>query len=173
MIKLPTVGSRNGQAWDHKGRTELVQIFISYDDSAIKFLQFLYAENGKLVLSERLDGIDIGNKFSTVTLGYLDEFLTSLKASWGHGKLTSIEFGTNLGRHGLFGRAYKDDKHFDFQMGNRRPFGGFHGTTQYGVLKSIRVYVKPIASLSNLNSNQQVNVSKSASKAEVKIIYYI
>ena len=68
MIKLPSVGSRNGQAWDHKGRTELVQIFISYDDSAIKFLQFLYAENGRLVLSERPDYINLGNKFSTVSV---------------------------------------------------------------------------------------------------------
>ncbi|XP_052207929.1 inactive protein RESTRICTED TEV MOVEMENT 1-like [Diospyros lotus] len=172
MIRLPTLGSQSGQTWDHKGRTELVQIFVSYDDSAINFLQFLYAENGSLVLSERPDYIYVGNNFSTVTLQYPDEFLTSLKGTWNYGKLTSIECGTNLGRHGPFGRAYKDDKHFDFQLGNHRAFGGFHGTTsRAGTLESIGIYVKPIASLSNLNSDQQVNVSKSASKAEVKNIY--
>ncbi|XP_052207937.1 inactive protein RESTRICTED TEV MOVEMENT 1-like [Diospyros lotus] len=157
MIKLPTVSSTSGEAWDHKGRTELVEIFISYDDYAIKFLQFLYAENGSLVLSERPDGSYLGNKFITVMLQYPNEFLTSLKGTYGYDSsgyriLTSIEFGTNLGNHGPFGEANENDEYFDLQMGNHRQFGGFHGTTKFDILRSIGVYVKPIASLSNLNS---------------------
>ncbi|XP_052194554.1 inactive protein RESTRICTED TEV MOVEMENT 1-like [Diospyros lotus] len=162
MIKIGTGEFPSGQAWDHKGKTELVQIFISYDDDAIKFLQCLYAENGKLVLSERPDGSYPGKKFSTVMLQYPDEFLTSLTGTCSEGsgyeKLTSIEFGTNLRRHGPFGQVYRGGKDFDFQMGNHQPFGGFHGTTASCVLESIGVYVKPIASLSNPNSDQQVKV---------------
>ncbi|XP_052207936.1 inactive protein RESTRICTED TEV MOVEMENT 1-like isoform X2 [Diospyros lotus] len=161
MIKLVTGGYSYGKAWDHKERTELVQIFISHDDYAIRSLQFLYSEYGKLVLSDPPDGSSIGNRFSTVTLQYPEEFLTSLKGSWDYGKLTSIEFGTNLGKHGPFGQAYKGGKYFDFQMGNHRSFGGFHGTARIsvldgGVLESIGVYVKPVASLSNLNSDPRL-----------------
>jgi len=68
MIKLVTGGYSYGKAWDHQGRTELVQIFISHDDYAIRSLQFLYSEYGKLVLSDPPDGSSIGNKFSTVSV---------------------------------------------------------------------------------------------------------
>ncbi|XP_052207934.1 inactive protein RESTRICTED TEV MOVEMENT 1-like isoform X1 [Diospyros lotus] len=163
MIKLVTGGYSYGKAWDHKERTELVQIFISHDDYAIRSLQFLYSEYGKLVLSDPPDGSSIGNRFSTVTLQYPDEFLTSLKGTYcpenyGYRKLISIEFGTNLGRYGPFGQAYKGGEYFDFQMGNHRSFGGFYGTVRNGALESIGVYVKPISCLSNLNSDLQVNV---------------
>ncbi|XP_052206885.1 inactive protein RESTRICTED TEV MOVEMENT 1-like [Diospyros lotus] len=167
MIKIGTGAFPSGRAWDHMGRTELVQIFVSYDDRAIRFLQCLYAENGRLVLSERPDDTYPGKKFSTVTLQYPDEFLTSLKGTCcsdnrGNEKLTSIEFGTNVGRHGPFGQAYEGDKYFDFQLGNHQAFGGFHGTTRSYLLGSIGVYVKPIALPRNLNSDQQVKVLKSA-----------
>ncbi|KAL7252187.1 hypothetical protein ACSBR1_013937 [Camellia fascicularis] len=95
-----------------------------------------------------------------VTLNYPDEFLTSISGSSTTGytnRVSSITFGTNQGSHGPFGKPGKDDMEFNFQLGKYRPFGGFHGSTTIdGYLESIGVYVKPIASLSDLNSAGKV-----------------
>uniref|UniRef100_A0A5B7B841 Putative inactive protein RESTRICTED TEV MOVEMENT 1-like n=1 Tax=Davidia involucrata TaxID=16924 RepID=A0A5B7B841_DAVIN len=163
MIKIGAI-SCDGEVWDDKGRSDIVQIFISWTDgtgftSGINFIQFLYVENGTLVLSEKHGGKS-GNKFNTVKLDYPSEFLTRLS---GHVvyrdrgyDVDSITFGTNRGTHGPFGGSFEgtgeDDTFFDFQMGQDRPFGGFHGSTMNGYLQSIGVYVRPIATLSNLNN---------------------
>ncbi|CAL5393440.1 unnamed protein product [Camellia sinensis] len=160
MFKLGSQPNPNGEVWDHKGKTELVQIFISYG-SKINFLQYLHVENGTLVLSERLGGSDNGNNFNTVRLNYPDEFLTSISGSYHTEQIfdgfdaedhvmTSITFGTNQGSHGPFGEPGKYDSKFNFQMGQDRPFGGFHGSTKDGLLESIGVYVKPLETLSDL-----------------------
>ncbi|KAI8011051.1 Inactive protein RESTRICTED TEV MOVEMENT 1 [Camellia lanceoleosa] len=160
MFKLSSNKRPTGKVWDHKGKTELLQIFISHDGGLINCLQFLYVENGNLVVSERLGGSDHGRNFNTVTLNYPDEFLTSISGSSTTGYtngVSSITFGTNQGSHGPFGKPGKDDMEFNFQLGKYRPFGGFHGsTTSDGYLESIGVYVKPIASLSDLNSAGKV-----------------
>ncbi|THF95997.1 hypothetical protein TEA_009400 [Camellia sinensis var. sinensis] len=132
MFKLGSQPNPDGEVWDHKGKTELVQIFISYG-SKINFLQYLHVENGTLVLSERLGGSDNGNNFNT------EDHV-----------MTSITFGTNQGSHGPFGEPGKYDTKFNFQMGQDRPFGGFHGSTKDGLLESIGVYVKPLETLSDL-----------------------
>ncbi|CAL5337957.1 unnamed protein product [Camellia sinensis] len=171
MFKLGSQPNPDGEVWDHKGKTELVQIFISYG-SKINFLQYLHVENGTLVLSERLGGSDNGNNFNTVRLNYPDEFLTSISGSYlftpkkksgsyhteqffyGFDEedhvMTSITFGTNQGSHGPFGEPGKYDTKFNFQMGQDRPFGGFHRSTKDGLLESIGVYVKPLETLSDL-----------------------
>ncbi|XP_028079836.1 protein RESTRICTED TEV MOVEMENT 1-like [Camellia sinensis] len=156
MFKLSSKETSTGTVWDHKGKTELLQILISHGDGVIHGLQFVYVENGNLVASECLGGSDHGRKFNTVTLNYPDEFLTSISGSCTFGYrscVSSITFGTNQVSHGPFGKPEKDDIEFNFQMGKYRLFGGFHGTTTSNrYLESIGVYVKPIASLSDLNS---------------------
>ena len=67
MIKLSSVENVGGVVWDHMGKSNLVQIFISYDDSGIYFVQFVYEEGGKFVLSERPAGTRSGSKFHTVS----------------------------------------------------------------------------------------------------------
>ncbi|CAL5337954.1 unnamed protein product [Camellia sinensis] len=152
MMKTGFAQYLSGEVWDHKGKTELVQIFISRGDYGINFLQFQYVENGNLVLSEPSLSMNIGNRFETVKLNYPDEFLTSISGSYSitYGyKVTSITFDTNQGRYGPFGQQHQCDREFIFQMGQDRQFGGFHGSTKCGELESIGVYVKPITTLNN------------------------
>lgn len=69
VIKIGAVGSKNGSAWDEKGHNKIVQIFISHDDE-INSIQFQYAENGALLLSER-HGNNDGYNFDVVSLFFL------------------------------------------------------------------------------------------------------
>ncbi|KAL7220797.1 hypothetical protein ACSBR2_013649 [Camellia fascicularis] len=150
MMKTGFTQYLSGEVWDHKGKTELVQIFISRGDDAINFLQFQYVENGNLVLSEPSLSMNVGTRFNTVKLNYPDEFLTSISGSYICGyryKVTSITFDTNRGRYGPFGQQHQCDREFIFQMGQDRQFGGFHGSIKDGSLESIGVYVKPITTL--------------------------
>ncbi|PSR85082.1 Protein RESTRICTED TEV MOVEMENT like [Actinidia chinensis var. chinensis] len=158
MIKISSAAYTRGEVWDHMGKSKIVQIFISYDDFGIYFVQFVYDEGGKFVLSERPAGAGTmnGRKFNTIKLNYKEEFLTSLGGTYRHTSrggftITSLSFGTNRGNHGPFGstnrgRPAGDDETFNFQLGEDRSFGGFHGTTVDGVLESIGVYVKPLTS---------------------------
>ncbi|KAI8011050.1 Protein RESTRICTED TEV MOVEMENT 1 [Camellia lanceoleosa] len=149
MMKTGFAQYLSGEVWDHKGKTELVQIFISRRDYGINFLQFQYVKNRNLVLSEPSLSMNIGNRFETVKLNYPDEFLTSISGSYSPSKVTSITFDTNRGRYGPFGQQRQIDSQFIFQMGQDRQFGGFHGSTRDGHLESIGVYVKPITTLNN------------------------
>ncbi|XP_057485621.1 inactive protein RESTRICTED TEV MOVEMENT 1-like [Actinidia eriantha] len=164
MIKISSAAYTRGEVWDHMGKSNIVQIFISYDDFEIYFVQFVYDEGGKFVLSERPAGAGAmnGRKFHTVKLNYKEEFLTSLSGTYCHTSrggftITSLSFGTNQRNHGPFGstirgkpgpygRPAQDDETFNFQLGEDRSLGGFHGTTMDGVLESIGVYVKPLTS---------------------------
>uniref|UniRef100_A0A5B7CAJ3 Putative inactive protein RESTRICTED TEV MOVEMENT 1-like n=1 Tax=Davidia involucrata TaxID=16924 RepID=A0A5B7CAJ3_DAVIN len=154
MIKIGT-SSGGGEVWDDKDRSDIVQIFISWTEGTkrLNFIQFLYVENGTLVLSEKRGGMP-GNKFKTVKFDYPSEFLTRLSCRGytsycGLNYVSSITFGTNRGTYGPFGQAKESDTFYDFDMGQDRPFGGFYGTTRDGRLESIGVYVRPIATLNN------------------------
>ncbi|KAF5950821.1 hypothetical protein HYC85_012814 [Camellia sinensis] len=120
MMKTGFAQYLSGEVWDHKGKTELVQIFISRGDYGINFLQFQYVENGNLVLSEPSLSMNIGNRFETVSkLNYPDEFLTSISCSYSitYGyKVTSITFDTNQGRYGPFGQQHQCDREFIFRI---------------------------------------------------------
>lgn len=59
--------------------------------------------------------------------------------------------------HGEYGRFSSHDKEFNFELGQDRQFGGFHGTADTTV-KSIGVYVNPSTSLNNNNINNVVEV---------------
>ncbi|KAL0433929.1 UNVERIFIED_CONTAM: hypothetical protein Slati_2727200 [Sesamum latifolium] len=154
MIKVGAVGSKNGNPWDEKGRNKIVQIFVSHDDE-INSIQFQYAENGSLVLSEKY-GTNDGYKFDVVKLNHPAEYITWISGhkSYNNSHLCSITFGTNHGEYGPFGRFSGHDKEFSFRLGENRQFGGFHGTADYNSVKSIGVYLKPITTLDySLNKN--------------------
>ena len=57
MLKVGPIWC-NGTTWDHRGKTDIAQIFISRCEKRINFIQFVYCEDGgnKLVLSEKIGG---------------------------------------------------------------------------------------------------------------------
>ncbi|XP_073135335.1 inactive protein RESTRICTED TEV MOVEMENT 1-like isoform X2 [Henckelia pumila] len=155
-IKIGAVGSKSGTAWDEKGRTKIVQIFVSHDEE-INSIQFQYAENGSLVLSDSF-GHNEGYKFDVVTLNYPSEYITSVSGhkSYNNGRLNSLTFGTNKGEYGPYGRSSSHDKEFSFRLGNDRQFGGFHGTADSDTVRSIGVYLKPAITLDSFRKSEKV-----------------
>ncbi|MCD7470771.1 hypothetical protein HAX54_010881 [Datura stramonium] len=148
MIKVGPAGGQEqrGTRWDEKGRGEVVQIFVSYNHNTVHSLQFLFYENGKLVMSNK-HGATECESFCAVTFDYPTEFLTSIsgsfRTSYGWSFLSSISFGTNKGSYGPFGTP-SADANFTFQIGNYRSFGGFHGSKNGFGVESFGVYMKPI-----------------------------
>lgn len=65
IIKIGPVGSKNGNPWDEKNHKKIVQIFVSHDNE-INSIQFQYADNGTLVLSE-MHGNNDGYNFDVVS----------------------------------------------------------------------------------------------------------
>ncbi|XAR49694.1 hypothetical protein NMG60_11032967 [Bertholletia excelsa] len=137
-----------GWEWDYKGISELVQIFISYDDRGIHYLQFLHCENGKLQLTPRPDRCSSGSKFKMIKLDYPEECLTSIAGT--HiprkgGRITSLSFTTNKNNYyGPFGNTRPGEPEFIFDIGKDWPIDGFHGSNyEDGMLESFGVYVKP------------------------------
>ncbi|KAL7123762.1 hypothetical protein ABFS83_14G004000 [Erythranthe nasuta] len=148
MIKIGPAGSKNGTAWDEKGHSKIVQIFVSHDDE-INSLQFEYAENGTLVLSET-HGTSEGYRFDVVKLKHPAEYITYISGykSSNNNNLCSVTFGTNRGEYGPYGKfTVNKDKDFIFRLGDDRQFGGFHGTADNNGVRSIGVYLQPITSL--------------------------
>ncbi|KAF8394060.1 hypothetical protein HHK36_020262 [Tetracentron sinense] len=149
LIKLNAVGrlGRSGRVWDDGGNGEIIQIFISHgSDIGIGYIQFVYVENEKAVPSMRF-GLGTASRVDTVDLNYPSEFITWVSGFFSSSipTLKSITFGTNQGTYGPFGVKSKKDKEFCFRMGDRRTFGGFHGTYTSTGISSIGVYVKPPA----------------------------
>ncbi|KAH6795206.1 hypothetical protein C2S52_005683 [Perilla frutescens var. hirtella] len=158
MIKIGPVGGSkiyvNAIAWDEKGHNEIVQIFVSHDDSGINSIQFQYAQNGNLVLSKR-HGFNGVSKYNAVKLDYPMEYITCISGRWNNNDgLCSITFGTNFREYGPFGDVikYDHDKEFCFELGVDRQFGGFHGTVAFNYVISIGVYIKPNMTLDNSGS---------------------
>ncbi|CAK9145657.1 unnamed protein product [Ilex paraguariensis] len=122
-------------AWDESGRCEIVQIFVSHGDRGrINSIQFQYAENGTLVLSNTY-GKSSRLSFDVVRLDYPSEYLTWVS---GHkavyrGGISSLAFGTNRATHGPFGCPREEDIEFRIHFGLDldRQFGGFHGQKSY------------------------------------------
>ncbi|KAG8372875.1 hypothetical protein BUALT_Bualt12G0112600 [Buddleja alternifolia] len=147
LVKIGPVGNKNGNVWEEKGKNKIVQIFISHDEQ-INSIQFQYAENGTLVLSDR-QGSNDGYKFDVVKLNHPSEYITWISGhkSYNNSHLCSITFGTNNGEYGPFGRFTGHDKEFSFRLGEGRQFGGFHGNSDNNSVKSIGVYLKPNTTL--------------------------
>ncbi|XP_059311239.1 inactive protein RESTRICTED TEV MOVEMENT 1-like isoform X2 [Lycium ferocissimum] len=132
MTKVGPAGGYGGTIWDDKGRDQVAGIVVTYNKLRVFALQFLFCENGNLVRSDKHEYTDNAD----------------------YTYLGSIRFGTNKGSYGPFGcaRPSTDDEiDFDFQLGNHRLFGGFHGTENHCGIESIGVHVKPIPSSSMIN----------------------
>ncbi|KAL3634655.1 hypothetical protein CASFOL_021709 [Castilleja foliolosa] len=142
FIKIGPAGSQSGFTWDEKGHNQIVQIFISHYGEEINTIQFQYVENGHMLLSCKRGGDD-GYNFSVVKLNYPSEHITWISGSSFNNCICSITFGTNNGQYGPFGKSNANGKEFKFQVGDKQ-FGGFYGTTDHKVIKSIGVYLKPI-----------------------------
>ncbi|XP_042488008.1 inactive protein RESTRICTED TEV MOVEMENT 1-like [Macadamia integrifolia] len=141
MVKVGPYG-RGGTPWDEKGKSMLTQIFISYDSERVFSIQTAYIQDGKLQLSDKHGGN--GATFKTVEIDYPSEFLTGI-SGYKYSlqcMLKSLTFETNKRKFGPFGPEEGD--HFCIQMGTKRFFGGFHGTSDVLCLRSIGVYLKPI-----------------------------
>ncbi|XP_016463619.1 inactive protein RESTRICTED TEV MOVEMENT 1 [Nicotiana tabacum] len=156
MIKVGPAGGNRGTIWDEKGRDLVGGIFVSYSRDRVLSLQFFFHENGNLVQSNK-HGIDDCRNFYAVVFDYPSEFLTSISGSYintGYATvLESIKFSTNKGSYGPFGCTLPSTgaNNFNFEIGNHRFFGGFHGRNNSSGVESIGIYVKPIIpSMKNL-----------------------
>ncbi|GJR03022.1 inactive protein restricted TEV movement 1 [Tanacetum coccineum] len=124
--------------WDECGKTEIVQIFVSHEKGRTKSIQFAYAEDGKVRLSQVHGDRDAALKFDIVKLDYPSEYLTSFSGSYDKVKDGfSIQFRTNKRSYGPFGSAEVEDEddygydndqfhHFKYEL-DKQSFGGFHG----------------------------------------------
>ncbi|OIT28384.1 inactive protein restricted tev movement 1 [Nicotiana attenuata] len=160
MIKVSPREDPRGTIWDEKGRDQLAGIYVFYDKYTIHGLQFLFYENGSLVMSN-IHGVDNRENFHAIVFDYPSEFLTSISCSFCHlPSLESIKFGTNKVSYGPFGTPSTDAKDFNFQIGNHLLFGGFHGTKNCFGIGSIGVYLKNIPSSMTNVKNLPVNLEK-------------
>ncbi|OIT02014.1 inactive protein restricted tev movement 1, partial [Nicotiana attenuata] len=157
MIKVGPAGKRGGYIWDEKGRDQIAGIFISYHEGIVFSLQFVFYENGDLIMSEKYGRRSYNQRedYCAVVLDYPSEFLTSISGSFEQMNkkrtvLSSIKFGTNKGSYGPFGTPSTENMDktdfFNFQIGNYRLFGGFYGSQNEDSIDSIGFYVKGIPS---------------------------
>lgn len=93
-----------------------------------------------------------------VKLNYPSEYLTGISGSYYYRDtyrqwlVFSVAFSTNNRTYGPFGVPHKQGYAFEYQMGEDRPFGGFHGRAGE-CLNAIGVYVKPITILGDVKAN--------------------
>ncbi|KAA8527370.1 hypothetical protein F0562_034915 [Nyssa sinensis] len=175
MLKIASLMHPKGDIWDLRGESEIAQIFISWtEQQGINSIQFLYVDkNNDYILSDRYGG-NPGTKFKTVKLNPPSEFLTRLSGrNIGIGTdaeegfvASSISFETNKNTYGPFGYRRRklvtdtDTDTFDFQMGDDKQFAGFHGSTNFGCLESIGVYVKPQSKITKVEREEDHKPSR-------------
>lgn len=145
--KLGPAGSEaEGEQWDLKGQTKIVQIFISYGE-CIHSIQFQYVENGRLVISPIFGSSNFsGSGFEAVMLDYPSEYITGIDGRSSCSRVDGLRIKTNKREYGVFGyyEFNSNQKPFSFQFGPENQFGGFHGTHDSNILTSIGVYFKPL-----------------------------
>ncbi|KAI3792220.1 hypothetical protein L2E82_06093 [Cichorium intybus] len=153
-----------GSIWDENRNTKVVQILISHGISAVHSIQFAHVVDEKVVSSE-MHGNPNGSKFDIMTFDYPGEYLISIFAQhFGRG-LSSITFGTNKRKYGPFG-----DTNFNYAPATvtynfkpRSSFGGFHGSILDSRLYAIGVYIRPLGSLAEIETdvgNESVIIDK-------------
>ncbi|XP_016450496.1 inactive protein RESTRICTED TEV MOVEMENT 1-like [Nicotiana tabacum] len=154
-------GGRGGTIWDEKGRNQVAGIYVYYNEFSVLALQFLFYENGNLVMSNRHGFVDGSENYSAVIFDYPSEYFTSISGSLGPCRtLTSIIFRTNKDSYGPFGTPSTGDQEFNFYIG-RSLFGGFYGSRNGDGINGIGVYVKNItSSMINPKDDPQVKVEK-------------
>lgn len=69
MIKVQPAVPTVGTAWDHRGKTDILQIFISWSNHWIDSIHFAYVEDegNKVVLSDKIDGEKDSTYMKTVS----------------------------------------------------------------------------------------------------------
>ncbi|KAJ4964244.1 hypothetical protein NE237_024183 [Protea cynaroides] len=142
-MKVGPHGGIWGESWDDKGKNLLTHIFISYESGCINSIQTAYVIGTKSYQSEKHGGS--GKIFKTVELDYPTEFLTGISGFIADDDdigLKCLTFETNLRKIGPFGN--EEGTAFNIQMGTKRCFGGFHGSSDSNYIYSIGVYFTPI-----------------------------
>ncbi|XP_058211871.1 inactive protein RESTRICTED TEV MOVEMENT 1-like [Rhododendron vialii] len=138
MIKIgPPHFTTDGKAWDDGGRDKIVQIFIEHDQHSIISLQFLYAENGNLVSSDKDGGDRINTpKFDVVNVQVLIFGILPLKGDRPLDQLANLvtlncpsEYITGIsGCHGRIYVSYWQDLILSITfITNNRTYGPFGG----------------------------------------------
>ncbi|KAD3640371.1 hypothetical protein R6Q59_003198 [Mikania micrantha] len=136
-----------GEIWDEKGFSKIVDILVSHQQDCINSIKFTYDFNREIVHSQT-HGQPNGLKFDMVEFDYHSEWLTSLSGEYKNGRLASITFGTNKKTYGPFGRTGSRSSssglydEFEYKFNPLR-FGGLHGSVCDGSVYAIGVYVKP------------------------------
>ncbi|CAM8989724.1 unnamed protein product [Rhodiola kirilowii] len=147
-IKLPAVGKVDdltAKTWDHRGRTGIRQIFVSYGSAGVHALRFQYviwsiiSGSSSAVLSQVFGTIRLTD-FQTVQLDYPREHLTSVtiyKSSDQFCGIGGIAFTTDMGKsHGPF-PSNPTGSPVRYHIGDGNQFGGFHGNATETALTSI------------------------------------
>ncbi|KAK1350709.1 inactive protein RESTRICTED TEV MOVEMENT 1-like [Heracleum sosnowskyi] len=169
MIKAGPTWNTRGDDWDHKGRSDISQIFISRSENRIKFIHFLYVEDqgNRLVLSQKIGGGGT-QSLDTITLDYPSEFITRVSGKynyrWFSKFLRSFTLETNKRTYGPYqaGTPSCWYKEIEFNYEVEGKFWGFFGTHRklkfcglFGDkrdgIESIGIYIKPAE---NLNQNR-------------------
>lgn len=66
MMKLGPTFRTVGASWDHQGKSEISQIFISSSRARMESIQFAYVEDGTVVLSDKIGGAAGSSNLQTV-----------------------------------------------------------------------------------------------------------
>ncbi|CAN8284557.1 unnamed protein product [Cochlearia groenlandica] len=158
MIKVGPVGAKepNDKHWDEQGKTMVSHIFVSYDTTSIRSIQFGYSEKGSMVLSEKYGDSSQGHNFQVIKLKH-NEYVTGLcgvaSSGFNNEGIVSLTINTNLGKHVLISdperalsyNCSRTKKEINIGISDRREFGGFFGTCNASYLKSIGIYMNPVA----------------------------
>jgi len=160
----PTFGTR-GKSWDHQGKSEISQIFISCSPDRIHYMYFAYVEDGtNVVLSDKIGGVEgSSTSLKTITLDYPSEYITEvsgcyvgvvdLDEDWDPEEgftpsrryLGSITFHTNKGKYGPYtptSETIAMKPNFNYEVGGK--FNGFYGTYTSDGIETIGFYMKPL-----------------------------
>ncbi|XP_074350152.1 inactive protein RESTRICTED TEV MOVEMENT 1-like [Apium graveolens] len=159
MIKLGPTFRTVGTSWDHQGKSEISQIFISSSRDRMESIQFAYVEDGTVVLSEKIGGGACSSILQTITFDYPSEYITKIHGCYLNDEaskyLCSIYFHTNKSKYCPYGPGictddfdlmdYEDlesylDK-FEYEVGGK--FWEFYGTYKSIGIESFGFYMKP------------------------------
>ncbi|KAI3792222.1 hypothetical protein L2E82_06095 [Cichorium intybus] len=146
-----------GSIWDENGNAKVVQILISHGTSEVNSIQFAHVVDGKVVSSE-MHGNPNGSKFDIITFDYPGEYLISIFADHDANGLGSITFSTNKRKYGPFGgpssnySSYQHDT-VTYNFKPRSSFGGFHGSILDSKMYAIGVYIRPLGSLAEIETD--------------------
>ncbi|KAL8265855.1 hypothetical protein R6Q59_003199 [Mikania micrantha] len=139
-----------GEIWDEKGLTDIVEIMVSHQEDCINSLRFTYQTDGKGLIFQS-HGEPDGLKLDIVGFESPKHVLTSISGKYKDGRLASITFSTLCGffekKYGPFGSTgsrSSSSSYEDFESKfSAYCFGGFHGSVYDGCVHAIGVYVKP------------------------------